>query len=266
LSVEQLTIMEQIETQDMGHQDEAKSSPAKPQFGITDLLVTLLACALVAATVWLFLEDSRQKGIFLKLLRGVSDSTSHKDISRNDGESAYFLFLPSDEESVRTSYLAAHRRWKSIVVHCSGTGSGNAQSLDKFYRQKHELKDGLPYHFVVCNGKGSPDGAIEVGSRWLRDLTGAHCQSSTMNADSIGICVIGDFDSALPSKTQAQALVGLIHSLQTEFQIPSQRVYGHSEVDQVKTDCPGARFSMRDLRAALSKKISSPQQGLASGR
>jgi N-acetylmuramoyl-L-alanine amidase len=249
LSVEQLTIMEQIETQDMGHQDEAKSSPAKPQFGITDLLVTLLACALVAATVWLFLEDSRQK-----------------DISRNDGESAYFLFLPSDEESVRTSYLAAHRRWKSIVVHCSGTGSGNAQSLDKFYRQKHELKDGLPYHFVVCNGKGSPDGAIEVGSRWLRDLTGAHCQSSTMNADSIGICVIGDFDSALPSKTQAQALVGLIHSLQTEFQIPSQRVYGHSEVDQVKTDCPGARFSMRDLRAALSKKISSPQQGLASGR
>ncbi len=54
--------------------------------------------------------------------------------------------------------------WRYIVIHHSATPSGNARSFDRMHRGKGW--DGVAYHFVIDNGKGGPDGRLEVTHRW----------------------------------------------------------------------------------------------------
>ena len=84
-------------------------------------------------------------------------------------------------------------KWKNIIAHHSATGNGNAKIFDAAHRRRG-MENGLAYHFIICNGtNGSADGKVEVGNRWLRQIKGGHVKSETYNANSIGICVVGNF-------------------------------------------------------------------------
>lgn len=153
-----------------------------------------------------------------------------------------------------TSTATTSAKWKYIVIHHSSTQNGNAKIFDHYQREEKKIRDGLIYHFVIGNGSKSGNGEIEVGERWHKKMAGPHCLDPKMNEQSIGICLVGDFEKTKPTKTQINALVDLLKKLQKDFQIPKENIIGRNEVDKGKTDSPGKNFSITEIRAKLTSQ------------
>ena len=141
-------------------------------------------------------------------------------------------------------------RWRSIVVHHSATRSGNAAEFDRYHRSQGW--DELGYHFVIGNGHGSPDGKIEIGSRWHKQKHGAHCKTvgNYYNEHGIGICLVGDFTKSRPTAHQLASLQRLVRFLRGEADIALSEVTTHGRVTR-RTACPGRHFSLAGLRRAV---------------
>jgi hypothetical protein len=144
------------------------------------------------------------------------------------------------------------RRWQGIVIHHSAIPAyGNAASLDQAHKGRGF--DGLGYHFVIGNGTKSKDGEVEVGFRWPIQREGAHVKrpgaENWWNEHTIGIVLVGNFDTHPPSEAQMRSLVELTVWLCREFNIPYERIYFHREVKQ--TECPGNDFPRAAVRARI---------------
>ena len=128
---------------------------------------------------------------------------------------------------------------KSIVVHCSATPNGQEftrEDIDSWHKQRGWKKIG--YHFVI--GKR--------GEVWkTNDLTAVSYHAKGANADSIGICLVGNFSRETPQKAQLDALRWLIGRIQEELK-PAPSVVLHREIKGSKTTCPGLRFTRDMLR------------------
>ena len=149
--------------------------------------------------------------------------------------------------------LYPNRRWTHVVVHHSATPTGNATTLDRIHRQRG-FSRGLGYHFILDNGTaGRRDGEIEVGRRWRRQETGAHCNAAGMNEHGIGICLVGDFTTHSISQAQMESLTRLVHKLQQYYGIPMKRVLRHKDVRGKRTACPGNRFPWTDFQRRLTQ-------------
>jgi LysM repeat protein len=142
------------------------------------------------------------------------------------------------------------RDWRYIVIHHSDTTTGNAAIFDRNHRRRG-MENGLAYHFVIGNGKGSSDGEIEVGGRWLNQLAGGYCRNQRMNEIGIGICLVGNFDRYRPTRKQTESLVRLVKYLMVKYEIPKRRIIGHRDVRGSPTDCPGRYLSLVELRNRL---------------
>jgi len=113
-------------------------------------------------------------------------------------------------------------RWKSIFIHHSRTGSGNADVLSG-------PAGGLADHFVIGNGSGCVDGEVQVGHRWSAQLPpGEVPGTKSIAADCISICLVGDLDRAAPTPTQRLRLTQLVHTLQSRLGVAADRVYLHN--------------------------------------
>lgn len=141
-------------------------------------------------------------------------------------------------------------RWQCIVVHHSATAKGGAKAFDKFHRNKGW--DELGYHFVIGNGTDTPDGYVEVGSRWHSQKHGAHCKTpdNYYNDHGIGICLVGDFTKTRPTRAQFASLERLTRFLTQQCRIAPSRVTTHRMVTH-KTACPGNDFPIAQLRRSL---------------
>jgi LysM repeat protein len=131
------------------------------------------------------------------------------------------------------------KKWKYIVAHHSATAVGSARSFDRSNRQ-HGMKNGLAYHFVIGNGRGSPDGLIEVGSRWRQQLHGGHVSKWEFNNHGIGICLVGNFENTRPTAKQMDSLHKLITFLGGNLLNNRYQFYVHREINP--TLCPGKLF------------------------
>ncbi len=139
----------------------------------------------------------------------------------------------------------ADRAWRYIVLHHSAHPSGGFAQIDRDHRERLGTA-GCGYHFVVGNGTDSPDGQVEVATRWSDQKGGQHCRDSRLpeiNEYGIGICLIGDFDAAAPSERQAAATKALVAYLQARYNIPDDRVVTHDRAARTATTCPGRNFS-----------------------
>lgn len=143
-------------------------------------------------------------------------------------------------------------RWETIVIHHSATRRGGAASFDRNHQDKGW--DELGYHFVIGNGTDTPDGMVEVGSRWRKQKHGAHCKTpdNYYNEHGIGICLVGDFTRSGPTRAQLRSLVRLVAFLMRACDLPPSKVTVHSAVTK-KTACPGTRFSLAGLRRAVAR-------------
>jgi hypothetical protein len=144
-------------------------------------------------------------------------------------------------------------RWKVVVIHHSATPTGDARHFDAAHRAKGW--DELGYHFVIGNGTDTPDGHIEVGSRWISQKHGAHCKvpGNYYNEHGIGICLVGDFDQSSPSPRQIESLARLVAFLCKNCNIPTGNVTTHGGVTGL-TACPGRHFSLAGLMQTIGQK------------
>lgn len=131
--------------------------------------------------------------------------------------------------------------WKSIYIHQSLTSSGDAMSLGSGRGE-------IPDHFVIGNGHGCADGEIQIGRRWSQQLP---CGLSDLSrADSISICLIGDFNHGRPTATQEARLAQLVTALQRQFTISSEHVLLLTRRNAGVVGA-GANFPVAELRAQL---------------
>ena len=161
----------------------------------------------------------------------------HRDVPRN--------WLPPSQ---------IEKKWTAIVIHHSGTKSGNSAIFDKWHREGNHW-EGVGYDFVIGNGTNSGDGLVEVTFRWREQKTGAHCGGTPgnwANKDAVGICLVGNFNHTVPTSRQMQSLAKLVRFLQKRYGIPKSRIYGHRTTPGArKTDCPGKNFSIARLKLML---------------
>jgi N-acetyl-anhydromuramyl-L-alanine amidase AmpD len=148
---------------------------------------------------------------------------------------------------------AQPRNWKYIVLHHTATAAGDVESIDRVHRSRKDA-DGKPwlgigYHFVIGNGHGMQDGAVEATFRWKRQLHGAHAGVEEYNQHGIGICLIGNFNEAPPTTAQLTAVKRLIAALKSAYRIDADRVVGHGEINQ--TACPGKYFPLAEVSRSL---------------
>ena len=122
------------------------------------------------------------------------------------------------------------------LTHDSGTVSWGAIRNYHIYTNGW---DGIGYHY----GIEIIGGQIETLLGRFDTIQGAHCRGN--NNDSIGICVVGNYDLRAPSNSIWLAAVNLtkhlmkIHSIQT--------IQGHNELNPGKS-CPGKYFDMNKFR------------------
>ncbi|GAB4520583.1 MAG: hypothetical protein Tsb0013_24160 [Phycisphaerales bacterium] len=141
-------------------------------------------------------------------------------------------------------------RWTGIVIHHSGDPSGSADAIDSQHRDQG--LQGLGYHFVIGNGRGSSDGAIHAGYRWDAQLPGAHAigpEADAHNRHSIAICLVGDGNQKAFTDAQLASLIALVERLQDTCDIPEDHVLLHTDV--APTASPGRLFPARAFRAML---------------
>jgi len=128
-----------------------------------------------------------------------------------------------DQGLFNTAVVPDTHTWSAIVIQQSGSVDGSGQSLGRLH-EKLGL-GGLAHHFVIGNGHGSPDGQIEAGFRWDRQVHGAFRSGiPTLDPHALGICLIGDGKRQEPTEAQFRQLVWLVRKLQTRFHIPADRV------------------------------------------
>ena len=101
----------------------------------------------------------------------------------------------------------------------------------------------------------------DIGYHYLIDKNGKLCKGRSEkfigahvlghNKNSIGICLIGNFDEESPTKKQIQTLIKFLRQKIREFKIPIKNILGHREFLNVIKTCPGKFVDMNEIRAML---------------
>ncbi|MEQ9823432.1 MAG: N-acetylmuramoyl-L-alanine amidase [Puniceicoccaceae bacterium] len=182
---------------------------------------------------------ARQYGVTVGELRAANDirgSLIHIDQTLIIPQpSSALASVLSETKRIRVN----HKKWKYIVAHHSATPQGNATIFDQVNRRRG-MKNGLAYHFVIGNGKGSPDGAIEVGSRWTHQMHGGHVSKWEYNNHGIGICLVGNFEKSRPTRKQMESFDQLVEYLGGSLLDNRFKFLVHKEINP--TLCPGRFF------------------------
>ncbi len=150
---------------------------------------------------------------------------------------------PSAPPFAESERAAAGRTVRRIIIHCSATPDGRAQTvrdIDRWHgerkppfnrehvwrrRMNPELAH-IGYHFVIYI-----NGATATGRHM--DEIGAHARGA--NFDSLGICLIG---TSRFRAAQWHSLAELV-TLLLAVRCPGARVLGHRDLPGVAKACPG---------------------------
>lgn len=135
---------------------------------------------------------------------------------------------------------------KRIVIHHSASpATTTCYDIQKWHIQRGW--SGIGYHYII-----HADGAIFEGRPEY--TKGAHAYQDSAheaNTDGIGICLCGNFMTALPTLAQMESLAWLIKDIWTRY--PDIPVIGHKDV--MATACPGKLFPWADLNKRLEGKV-----------
>jgi hypothetical protein len=180
---------------------------------------------------------------------------------------ALYADQPSSSEIRAWSVSGARRAWHYIVIHHSATDAGSAKAFDAAHKERRDnngrLWEGLGYDFVIGNGTGSGDGAVEVGYRWRDQKRGAHAGNDLMNEQGIGICLVGDFTKDHPTAAQMRSLSRLCNFLSDYCGIPRSNYRLHGDVKH--TSCPGPLFPRDFLSVQRPTRATAAAGGYDSG-
>jgi hypothetical protein len=122
------------------------------------------------------------------------------------------------DEVFKTATPTKSDQWQYIYIHHSGTDGGSAETLSIPGK-------GICDHFIIGNGDGAQDGEIEIGPRWNQQQpAAAPLGVDHIEPTCVSICIVGDFDKAMPTPMQLRRLNQLVGTLQAQLRIPAQKV------------------------------------------
>lgn len=137
-------------------------------------------------------------------------------------------------------------RWRYITIHHSGGTYGDIELLRRVHRERqaNDPVDEVPYHFVIGNGQGLRLGEVVATGRWRLRIWGAHLSAANIdrNFRGIGICLIGNFETAGVPEAQYEAAVSLTRDLVCRFRISPDNLTLHGHTPGESTLCPGRNF------------------------
>lgn len=135
----------------------------------------------------------------------------------------------------------------------------DAKKIDEWHRNKGW--SGIGYHYVICDDRhdSKADGEIEKGR--AESKNGAHVYGA--NSISLGICCVGHGNKRDFTPKQKKSLVKLLVKLADKYDVPTQNILGHREVNQLvaqgvlgdhaKTNkaCPGTKVDTDEIRGLV---------------
>ena len=139
-----------------------------------------------------------------------------------------------------------------IVIHHSLTEDGSPKNWDairKFHIEERGWNDiGYNLGMENVNGKITLLEGRPIGSE------GAHARG--FNKNSVGICIVGNYDMDPPSEDRLFCLGSVCRDLQREFGIRKENVIGHRDTFilrgvPVEKSCPGKQFDLDAFRKRL---------------
>lgn len=128
----------------------------------------------------------------------------------------------------------------AVIHHSASTYIANRSTLEQLcdmarYHIDHHGWPGLSYHYVI-----DPYGEIFKCNPIERRGYTWHAKGG--NDNSIGICLLGNFEETEPTLLQYSALESLIRLL--DVVLPRDlKVIGHRDVKGSSTACPGKNFT-----------------------
>ena len=136
-----------------------------------------------------------------------------------------------------------------VILHHSTTRDGATVSWDairRFHTRQKGWND-IGYHF----GVETVNDHVETLLGRIPGMPGAHCLARRMNAMSVGVCVIGNFDVVEVPNEKWQAALRLVRWICGLYRIEPEHVLGHREVASDGRTCPGRQFDMGHFRSLL---------------
>ena len=133
-----------------------------------------------------------------------------------------------------------------VMLHHSLTadsGSVSWGAIRKYHVETNGWKD-IGYHLGFERVGDYDEGLL--GRPFDED--GAHCYQDGMNRISLGVCFVGDFDSASPPVSLLQYAARQLRSIMADLAVPADEAHVrmHRQHATYKT-CPGARFPYTDF-------------------
>jgi N-acetylmuramoyl-L-alanine amidase len=130
---------------------------------------------------------------------------------------------------------------KQIVIHHSERDKDCAEFI-KVRHKKRGWED-IGYHFVI-----EKNGKLKKGRS--EKFVGAHVLG--YNKNSLGICLIGNFDEFFPTEKQLKTLLKFLKKILKKYKLSSKNILGHREFPGVKKTCPGKNINMREIRKKIN--------------
>ena len=139
-----------------------------------------------------------------------------------------------------------------IILHCSATKDTESvswEAIKRYHTQNKGWRD-IGYHYGI-ERVGDRIQLLRGRPWWER---GAHCRAANRNFDSLGLCVVGEYDSNPPPPEIYDATVRALTMMCSLFWIKAEDVYGHREFESHKT-CPGSKWDLDKLRADIAQIV-----------
>ena len=157
--------------------------------------------------------------------------------------------------SSRMSSKQLGRSVEWIVLHHSASDfDATIADIERWHRERGF--DDIGYHWVIDR-----DGLIWEGRS--EQIIGAHARG--LNAESLGVCCIGNFETSEPTPPMVEALIRLLVSIAYRYQVSSQKIIGHQDVCNLRseatpTECPGKQLAqlLPMIRERVAQELPGP--------
>lgn len=137
------------------------------------------------------------------------------------------------------------KKIRFIAVHHSQRKIDSVKRIKDLHIKINKWED-IGYHWLI-----DKKGKLHQGRS--EKFIGAHVLGH--NKNSIGICLIGNFDEELPTKKQIQTLIKFLKEKIKKHKIPIKNILGHKEFSDVTKTCPGKFVNMGEIRETLKNNV-----------
>lgn len=127
-----------------------------------------------------------------------------------------------------------------VVLHYTAMDTAN-EALARLCSDEHEVSA----HYLICE-KGEVFQLVVEESRAWHAGAGAWGNVTDVNSHSIGIELANTGFTPFP-EAQMKALESLLSEIMPRWNIPPERIIGHSDMAPARKGDPGARFDWRRL-------------------